>query len=65
MKHFAIPDDSCCCINCHNFRQHYIEDHPGSHLAVPVFFGHCMYPRVKIRRPSDTCEKFKERENEP
>jgi len=44
------------CRNCQHYRQHYLLD---SETAIPVNCGHCVYPRLKKRKPqSSACRYF-------
>lgn len=56
-----------CCANCEHFMQHYIRD-PGNGMFVreyvPIFMGHCPFPRLKNRRANEKCEHFRPRNKE-
>ncbi len=41
------------CWNCIHFQQHYIRWY-GTYRTVGS--GHCVYPRIKLRRCYDVCE---------
>lgn len=44
------------CQNCRHFRQHYVSD--GKRYD-PAYCGHCVYPRVKTRKPdTPACIHF-------
>lgn len=43
------------CANCKHYVQHYtclLE------RFTPCNAGHCVYPRLKARKPGQTCERF-------
>lgn len=40
------------CVNCKHFYQHYLKD------GIPLWSGHCGYPRIKLRYTYDTCKEF-------
>lgn len=65
MNVIGIPADWECCTNCIHFRQHYVADNLGRVIetATPVPFGHCSHPRVKIRKPTDSCPNFTRKED--
>ena len=50
------------CKNCIHFRQHYV---PGGSGFMEAGCGHCVYPRLKHRKP-DTfgCANFERKEPE-
>lgn len=55
MKYIGIDERDECCANCRHFIQHYaivLDD------VSPINAGHCVYPKVKSRRPSDRCDNF-------
>ena len=60
MPTYRIDETEEVCANCAHYRQHYRKErHPhGMEGFVPVNAGHCVEPRVKDRRPYDTCERF-------
>ena len=45
------------CANCRHYMRHYVFM-PESNGYIPVDCGHCMYPRIKYRRPEDHCNLF-------
>lgn len=49
------------CRNCEHFCVHYIFDREIGQF-VEINYGHCMYPRNKIRMMGETCEHFTARE---
>lgn len=53
-----IDEDEECCVNCKHFIQHYTFTPRGKQPFSPVHCGHCVYPRIKDRRPHDTCKHF-------
>ena len=50
------------CTNCLHFYQHYIYSTVPFKNSIYGFSaihdGHCCYPRVKNRKPTDTCKHF-------
>lgn len=59
----GIGKETQCCLNCKHFYQHYVEDERWQKgFAVPIYMGHCVYPRKKYRRCEDACEHFQKRE---
>ena len=48
------------CENCEHFVQHYRRD---KKRVYPVHCGHCVYPRVKHRRPDDGCGNWTEKKS--
>ena len=40
------------CINCTHFHRHYHEN------GRPFDSGHCSFPRSKLKRAYDTCDRF-------
>lgn len=52
-----IREDTECCANCKHYIQHY---HWFEHYRRfdAVNCGHCRYPRIKNRRPTDVCKHF-------
>lgn len=44
------------CMNCEHFMQHYLSD------GCMVTYGHCVYPRCKVRKIYDTCKYFERRD---
>ena len=54
--------DNNTCKNCEYFRQHYSLD---KRKIFRVFCGHCVFGRVKRKRPYDpVCENFASRESQ-
>lgn len=51
--------DDLVCRNCRHFRQHYIQ---LGRRYVTTNCGHCVYPRLKSRRPDDSCARWALRE---
>ena len=46
-----------CCKSCKHFRQHYVK--MGRRYSE-VFCGHCVYPRLKTRKPdAEGCKYYK------
>lgn len=63
MPVITIEETEAVCANCKHYVQHYmIREHPLSTTGIGQFStvncGHCVHPRVKERRPSDTCANF-------
>lgn len=52
----GIDEREEVCANCQHFIQHYVK--PGSQVIVACNAGHCTYPRLKGRKPGETCDKF-------
>lgn len=51
------------CGTCAHFYQHYVLDRSS---FTSVWIGHCGKPRLKCRKPDDTCSNWKSRyEEEP
>lgn len=56
MKHYAfmgIEPQTKCCYNCQYYHQHY------GKWGGEIFAGHCTYPRLKDRKPTDVCVDFR------
>lgn len=51
-----ISEREAVCINCKHFYQHYIFTAYSG--FSPCNAGHCDYPRIKGRKPGDTCVNF-------
>lgn len=51
-----LTPETRMCVNCAYYYQHYLKD--GHRLCS----GHCVHPRLKLRRDYDTCENFKKKE---
>jgi len=46
------------CVSCRHYRQHYIRDERWQYS--PTADGHCVYPRLKMRKSVETaCANFK------
>lgn len=45
-----------CCATCVHYRQHYILSTMGS--FHPIWYGHCVTPRLKNRDPDEICEHW-------
>lgn len=58
MKTYEIPDTEEVCANCEHYIQHYrrIRDYRGVSTFSAVNAGHCTYPKVKERKPCDSCK---------
>lgn len=59
MSDFSIPHECECCFNCTHYHQHYVVSRRDGYTTC--FFGHCSFPRLKIRYPNQCCEHFKQR----
>lgn len=42
-----------CCGTCVHYRQHYILSDRCK--PQPLRYGHCVFPRLKDRKPDETC----------
>lgn len=47
-----LTPDTQLCINCKYFYRHYRED------GWAFDSGHCVYPRLKLRKAYDSCNYF-------
>ena len=56
---YEIKEMEDVCANCQHFIQHYHKYSNFDYVAVNC--GHCIYPRVKDRKPSETCDNFNSR----
>lgn len=56
------PPHSPMCATCRYYHQHYIQC--GAQYA-PIYTGHCTEPRCKIRKPSDLCDRYEPKEEQP
>lgn len=55
----GINEKEEVCANCTHYCQHYVRAPFWQHGQYgPCDCGHCTYPRMKIRKTGDTCEKF-------
>jgi hypothetical protein len=57
MIFFGILESETVCANCSHWMGHYVYIDRGNSY-VPLSCGHCRYPRLKHRRPGDTCVNF-------
>ena len=55
-----IDDNEPVCANCAHYYDHYAYN--GRHY-IPCTCGHCVYPRIKHRKPTQSCERFKKKED--
>lgn len=65
MRPVWIGEGETVCANCAHYVQHYILSscRPSGFIAANA--GHCVYPRVKDRKPGACgCEHFKEKRGE-
>lgn len=53
----GLRPETEACLNCRYFFRHYVRD--GSETP----WGHCVYPRLKVRSAFDRCDSFKPRES--
>ncbi len=59
---FFIQPEEAVCANCRHYVQHYTVERK---LAFPTNCGHCVYPRLKDRRPGTAaCGYFEKRRKE-
>ena len=59
MKVINIEDKEEVCANCKHYNLHYVNMQGQFGIGfMPINYGHCVFPRVKDRKPSDTCDKF-------
>lgn len=49
------------CATCAHYCQHYAECRPGVFHVVNC--GHCMYPRLKMRKPHNLCDHYQPSED--
>lgn len=59
----GIDEREEVCANCQHFIQHYVkpgryEIIAGRYEIIACNAGHCTYPRLKDRKPGETCDKF-------
>ena len=52
VPHYVIVEKKCCG-TCVHYRQHYILSDCGR--PFPLWYRHCVFPRLKDRRPDETC----------
>lgn len=55
--HPGYHGEAECCANCRHYHQHYIYCAECNGFTY-CFDGHCVYPRMKHRRPDQLCEHF-------
>lgn len=58
LKFLGIGVESTVCGNCRHFYRHYMKS------GLPIFVGHCCYPRLKSRNVSDSCERFERKDED-
>ena len=56
---YHIYNNEEVCANCAHFYPHYGQ-HVYGHMQT-INCGHCPYPRMKHRKPSDTCGNWERR----
>ena len=50
------------CLNCVHFHRHYTRKLiEGVTRFTVTAWGHCDYPRIKIRKPYQLCEEYESR----
>ena len=54
----GIEADTEVCANCEHFCRHY------NYHGILFYEGHCVYPRIKNRKMTDTCDYFEKRKKE-
>ena len=59
-----IDESEECCVNCTHFIQHYTFTPHGKQPFIPVHCGHCTHPRIKDRKPNDTCNHFEHKKGD-
>lgn len=52
LRYLGLKMESRVCANCCHFYRHYMKN------GLPVFVGHCCYPRLKSRKVTDSCVHF-------
>lgn len=57
---FSAEEKLCC--TCAHFFRHYTK---GPRSYIPTDFGHCPYPRIKIRTLRDSCPRWKAKKPSP
>lgn len=56
-----IDSSEHVCQTCRHFFRHYTKRNQS---YIPTNFGHCPYPRVKIRTLQDSCPRWQQAANE-
>ena len=53
------------CESCRHFMRHYtrLKDKYGCGFYRPLYEGHCMEPRIKLRSVDDRCDRYEKRED--
>lgn len=54
---YNIDEHEEVCANCKHYIQHWVKSTRLNDLS-PCNAGHCLYPRMKARKPGQTCEHF-------
>ena len=54
----GFSQDAEICGNGKHFHWHYVIDFRDPGYCVPIYKGHCAYPRLKDRKIDDVCERF-------
>jgi len=55
----VLEHETQACIHCEHFFRNYIQYFQK--YMVPTAYGHCVYPRMKLRKVDDVCEHFQEK----
>ncbi len=50
--------EGLCCGTCYYYKQHYVQ-WGGPNRFSALSYGHCTYPRMKVREPHQTCEHWR------
>lgn len=46
------------CGTCIHYHQHYVLS--DRQKLIPLWYGHCSFPKLKDHRPDETCERWEE-----
>jgi len=57
LRQLGLEPNTEICLNCEHFHQHY--NKVGSAMWA-MEYGHCSYPRMKIRKVTDSCVHFEQ-----
>lgn len=44
------------CGTCAHYHQHYVLG--NYQKPIPLWYGHCSFPKLKDRRPDETCDRW-------
>lgn len=50
------------CGTCIHYHQHYVLG--DRQKLIPLWYGHCSFPKLKDHRPDETCERWEENHND-